>query len=390
MHSIFYFSDAKMKDFNRHIKTLLFDHDCVIIPNFGGFVANPHSAKINTLKSQIDPPFKEIGFNPRLVKNDGLLANHICTEKSISYELALNKIESVVDEINSTIKTGKTFRLNEIGSFYLDNNKSLRFSADKKSNLDLEFFGFEPIQAISIKKKRVEPKIISNTENEQKETLTTKIVSIDSKKTRVKQGSNWRNVALVAACIPLMLYLLWIPTRVDLRSDSVKFQLSDLNPYTESPCAFYEKRTSISDIIEFKSESDKNIFRDLANSNENYLKTSFFEKSSPNFNKNELITIELRNFPAEALSTKVIHAFIPSGKTNSYYVIGGCFKEYTNANNFINKLRNNGFNAVLLDRKNNLYRVGIEGRDSKEEIIQQLDRAKANGHPDAWVLRVRG
>ncbi|MGB0403518.1 MAG: SPOR domain-containing protein [Salibacteraceae bacterium] len=378
-----------MEDLNRHVKTLLFDHDCVIIPNFGGFVANPHSAKINTLKSQIDPPFKEIGFNPRLVKNDGLLANHICTEQAITYELALNKIEAVVDEINNTVKSGKTFRLNEIGSFYLDSNKSLRFSADRKSNLDLEFFGFEPISAIPIKKESIEQKSTLSSEIKLEENKPNKIVALKPGRTQVKRGSNWRNIALVAACIPLMLYLLWIPTRVDLKSDSVKFQFSDLNPYTESPCAFYEKRTTISDIIEFKSETDNNIFKELANSNENYLKTSFFEKSSPNFNENELITIELRNFPAEALSTKVIHAFIPTGKTNKYYVIGGCFKEYTNANNFINKLRTQGFNSVLIDRKNSLYRVGIEGANSKDEITHQLDRAKASGHSDAWILRIR-
>jgi hypothetical protein len=123
-----------MLDLSPHIKSLLFDHNCVIIPDFGGFVANPQSAKINQLKSRIDPPFKEIGFNPRLTKNDGLLANHIYHEKNLSYENAIQNITEVVEEIKSTVNAGKTFRMEEIGSFYLDSNKSLRFSAFNKNN----------------------------------------------------------------------------------------------------------------------------------------------------------------------------------------------------------------------------------------------------------------
>ena len=144
-----------MLDLSPHIKSLLFDHNCVIIPDFGGFVANPQSAKINQLKSRIDPPFKEIGFNPRIIKNDGLLANHIYHEKNISYEIAIQNITEVVEEIKSTVNAGKTFRMEEIGSFYLDSNKSLRFSAFNKINFNLDFFGFEPIQAISVEKREI-------------------------------------------------------------------------------------------------------------------------------------------------------------------------------------------------------------------------------------------
>ena len=67
-----------------HIKELLFRHDCVIIPNFGGLVSNPVSSKINTVSGTIFPPSKLIVFNKNLSINDGLLINHISKKEKIS------------------------------------------------------------------------------------------------------------------------------------------------------------------------------------------------------------------------------------------------------------------------------------------------------------------
>ena len=55
-----------------HIFNLLQEHDCVIVPNFGAFVARNISAKISCDGSRIYPPNKEITFNKSLIKSDGL------------------------------------------------------------------------------------------------------------------------------------------------------------------------------------------------------------------------------------------------------------------------------------------------------------------------------
>ena len=60
-----------------YISELLFLHDCVIIPNFGGFVGNPKSAKLNKITGVLSPPSKQILFNANLKTNDGLLITHI-------------------------------------------------------------------------------------------------------------------------------------------------------------------------------------------------------------------------------------------------------------------------------------------------------------------------
>ena len=59
------------------IGDLLIQHNCVIVPSFGGFVAQKISAKIDFKSGKILPPSKSLLFNRQLINNDGLLANVI-------------------------------------------------------------------------------------------------------------------------------------------------------------------------------------------------------------------------------------------------------------------------------------------------------------------------
>ena len=71
------------KTVEHYISELLFLHDCVILPNFGGFVGNPQSAKLNKTTGMLSPPSKQILFNANLKTNDGLLITHISNEEGI-------------------------------------------------------------------------------------------------------------------------------------------------------------------------------------------------------------------------------------------------------------------------------------------------------------------
>ena len=61
--------------FDTYIAELLEEHDCVIVPDFGGFVANYAPANVNSINHRFDPPYRKISFNKLLVHNDGLLAS---------------------------------------------------------------------------------------------------------------------------------------------------------------------------------------------------------------------------------------------------------------------------------------------------------------------------
>ena len=71
-----------------HIEFLLHEHNCVIIPDLGGFV-------VNTTNSQRDgialfyPPSCELVFNRELTYNDGLLAESYMKAYDLTFEASM-------------------------------------------------------------------------------------------------------------------------------------------------------------------------------------------------------------------------------------------------------------------------------------------------------------
>ena len=76
----------------KEIYDLLYNNDCVIVPNFGAFVLKSKSAYIK--KNEFFPPSKYVSFNAMLKDNDGLLAKHISGEKNISYKKKYSENET--------------------------------------------------------------------------------------------------------------------------------------------------------------------------------------------------------------------------------------------------------------------------------------------------------
>ena len=60
-----------------YISDLLYRYECVVIPDFGAFLTQPVSARIDESNFTFYPPKKELSFNEQLKNNDGLLAKYI-------------------------------------------------------------------------------------------------------------------------------------------------------------------------------------------------------------------------------------------------------------------------------------------------------------------------
>ena len=100
----------ELNNISKHIFELLHEHDCVIIPDFGGFVANYLPARLDELNNRVFPPSKHLLFNKNLINNDGLLAHRISSEEGVSYESALEKLAAYAKALEETkgIKIDRT------------------------------------------------------------------------------------------------------------------------------------------------------------------------------------------------------------------------------------------------------------------------------------------
>ena len=115
-------------------RTLLYQHDCVVIPGFGGFIANYTPAFIHPVQNTFIPPSRQIMFNASLLHNDGLLATHIAREEGVVYDRALNRIAEDVVVIQTELKSGKTVILDGIGSFRANQEHSIVFTPKLVNN----------------------------------------------------------------------------------------------------------------------------------------------------------------------------------------------------------------------------------------------------------------
>ena len=134
-----------------HIFSLLQEHDCVIVPNFGAFVARNISAKISSDGSRIYPPNKEITFNKSLIKSDGLLINRISSDENISYEMANDKLSNWVIKSHKKISKQGYIEIKNIGSISLENEKYI-FTPSQNSIFLKSSYGLNSIDSNEIKR----------------------------------------------------------------------------------------------------------------------------------------------------------------------------------------------------------------------------------------------
>lgn len=128
-------------EINQYIKELLLLNDCVIIPEFGGFVANYKPATIEN--NQFFPPTKEIAFNNKLNSNDGLLINYISESEGIDYFSARQKLDSFVEETNLNLERNRNVHFEGVGYLHYDSRENLLFEPQLRQNLLVDSFGLQ-------------------------------------------------------------------------------------------------------------------------------------------------------------------------------------------------------------------------------------------------------
>ena len=108
-----------MTELLSHIEYLLQQHNCVIIPRFGGFVTRYVSARCVEDEDVWLPPSRSVGFNPQLTLNDGLLIQSYMTANAITYIESLSLIEAAVAQVKEHLQTKGAITLNGIGRLSL-------------------------------------------------------------------------------------------------------------------------------------------------------------------------------------------------------------------------------------------------------------------------------
>lgn len=147
-----------MIEIEKHIAKLLLSNDCVIIPNFGGFIAHYVSATYDENRNLFIPPKRIIGFNAQLTMNDSLLAQSFVEEYGISFPEAVTRIESDTVKLQDQLYNNGSYELAEIGTLTSTDDGNYCFTPSQTGFLTPDLYGLSSFEFHTCDKTDVEIK----------------------------------------------------------------------------------------------------------------------------------------------------------------------------------------------------------------------------------------
>ena len=366
-----------------YIGELLFSNNCVIVPNFGAFLAKNRSAQISEDQKTIHPPFKEISFNQQVKNNDGLLASHLASKEGLSFDEACNRIASQVHMLKQELTTKRQCELLGLGTFRLGADTSLVFEASNKINYSRAAFGLQtvvlPLQIqrefVSLPQKSSQDvkELFSLTEKTQKEVATQFSLLKQEKSTqKIKQQSKKQSKVIYSAfqgsykAIAASL-VLSVGTWLTYAYLEHSFECKQVDLQVQAEQMVFEEIQKASFVFEVTSP------------------LSLLSLDAPKKEEQNIITKASSKSPAKRVVLK--KPLLTPKATPAFSIVAGAFRDRINADKMIAKLQKEGYQSEYIGKnRSGLHQVAYQRFSSKSEAIQNLRKIKASVNKSAWLL----
>lgn len=348
------------------IKDLLFSHDCVIIPNFGGFLLNYKSATIHPVTHSFQPPAKVLAFNSNLKVNDGLLANHVSRKFRITYFEALQQINDWVRDIRIKLDNGESITIPEAGTFSYNKEKNLQFSPDTSVNYYADAFGLGSFSSPAIIRQQEQKAAFPASQEEP--------ILLTSTKTPSRLHS-FRKLAavLIPAAIIATAALFSIINTDNLNN---KISYSGILVSCQRPSSTPKSIVTV--------EQQDSTIEDLAVIEPEVLPEENMNTTVPPTNVPPIQKIDnpSRNF------SSVFKA--PETPEKRYYIIVGSFNTLESAEQKVRELRNGYFedSFIVNTSSKSTFRVSAVSYYGFDKAKMQLSMIKEQLKNDAWILHM--
>ena len=317
-------------DITVFIRELLFGHDCVIVPGFGGFIGNYSPARIDKNSATFYPPVKQISFNRNLNHNDGLLVGKVSASLNINYGDARSMVEEFVSELRKKLTKGEKVVFDNIGSFINNQEGNVQFEPDMDANYHLDSYGLESFQCLPLEGYDVRKRILRH-----------------PGKDPVKQSSMRKILWRAAVIIPLLLVIVTVPLKTNLFKSKV--ETTTMNPLVT---AEFEQN---------KKAVDQDIKDEAAKVAENIKPVT------------------------EVVSAPKVKVSVPA-EENIYFLITGSFKSEDNAVAQAEMLKKEGFTPEIVAAPNGFYRVSAMMCHDVNTALTKKDSISKK-FPGAWISR---
>jgi nucleoid DNA-binding protein len=322
-------------DITAFIRELLFGHDCVIVPGFGGFIGNYTPARIDKATSTFHPPVKLISFNRNLNHNDGLLVGRVSEAAKINYGDARNLVEEFAEDIRRRLLKGEKVIFDNIGSFTNNQEGNVQFEPDREANYHLNSYGLTSFQVMPLEGYDVRKRILKYDD-----------------KGPVRKSSVRKILWRAAVIIPLLTLAIAVPLSTDIFR--TKVQSTNLNPLAS---------------VEFE------------NNKEAVEKGKTADSSVPEIQPGKVNKEIIPEKGGEKIMTS-------EAKDEVFCLIAGSFKSQDNATSLIKKLASEGYVAEIINGPNGFYRVSAL-RCSDLSVAAVKKDSIGRKYPGTWVARIK-
>lgn len=233
-----------MISLSKHIELLLLEHNCVIVPGLGGFIANIVGATYNDGPDGdklFIPPYRTIAFNPQLQINDGLLVQSYMQAYDAAYPAAYLQMEKEVEQLNMQLNIFGEYHLEGIGTLHKSLEQSIILEHQESGILTPELYGMYsfPIKSLSeVVREREKQTAAEQTNimpiqteidlrvkelNEVKKADTPAPIQLKRNKRSNKKHNYWKESAIAAAVAAIVFLIILIPGIANMngRQDTV-------------------------------------------------------------------------------------------------------------------------------------------------------------------------
>jgi hypothetical protein len=329
----------------------------VVLPNFGGFVSKTISAQIDFEKGILQAPYKQLLFNRNLINDDGLVLAEYARLNGLYYQEGVSQLTDFTGKLNADLAQGKQVSIPKLGIFTKDADGIVRFEQDRHFNLLLSSYGLSNVTFV--------PNQV------QEETPIIQLNPVSTEESTQKNPTKFWKYAAAACLLPFAFYSFWIPMKTDvLHSGLISYK--DFNPlrgkmtvrYAEKQIAPFEKSVA----------NEANIDQQLSTVEPGGIGLYQYDEST-------VFAVKIPNLETKA--TAVVET--SSVKANFEYIVG-CFSEERNANNFVQKLQAEGFNAHILPG-GTLIRVSAGSAVNQTEIQAIKSQVNSKGI-EGWICKL--
>ena len=343
-------------DIKAFIRELLFSHDCVIIPGFGGFIGNYSPARIDRVSGLFYPPVKKISFNAKINHNDGLLISKISQARGTHYGDSRRLVEEFAAELNRLVSRGERIVFDHIGTIFPNSENRLQFEPENDINYLVDSFGLESFHCLPLDEYDVRRRIVRH---------------ID--KDSIRQSQLRRNLWKAAVIVPILALLVAVPLKTGLFKSRI--ETSSLNPLVT---AEVENNKKAVDEAVSVSLTKKNTTPSDSVASKPGISDTAAKESAP------VKPAESQPAPSKAVVHEPVIP-VPAVKV-SYVIVTGSFKSEENAQSHIKALKSEGFKPEIVKAPNGYFRVyAIKCPDLQTAHFRKDSISKK--YPGTWITK---